>query len=122
MADQHTTEPPRPAQHLLESLEDGNFLADLDDQVTKLIATLAEHQRGVGGKQTGTLTIAVKITDDGKVLELAGSMAIATPKPIRSRSIMYRTRDNQLSRTHPQQMALPLQEADSPRGALRALP
>lgn len=114
MADQNSPQPgPPPARPFLDlimALEDGILLHDADDSVREIVQALAEHQRSVGGKAKGTLTISIGFIDDGKVVEVAAKVDITKPKPIRSRSILYRTRDMTLSRTHPQQMTLPLRD------------
>jgi len=115
MAEQ--TEAQTPFLDMARALEEGEFLGNADNALIELVTKLKNHQQAVGGKASGTLIVTIKMTDDGKVVELIPKIDLRTPTPVRQRSFMYRTKDNTLSRKHPKQMELPLVAAeDAPAG------
>ncbi len=106
--------PPTPFLDLFHALEEGEFLPNADAALIELVTKLKAHREAVGGKATGSITIVIKMTDDGKVVELLPKLDLRTPTPVRMRSFMFRTKENTLSRQHPAQMKLPLTDATAP--------
>jgi hypothetical protein len=106
MADGEVT--PSQAMVLLDTMEEGRFRRTLDESLEEMVERLHKHQLDAGGVAKGRLTIALAVQYDGTHVMIAGEVATKLPKPVRGRSLFFRTPDNGLSTQHPKQLNLPL--------------
>lgn len=101
----------------IEKLEDGVLAADLGDTLRDLVAALHSHARDAGGKPQAKLTVSIGFKLDGGIVEVAAAVNTVLPKPIRGRSLFYRTPDNRLSTNNPKQLELGVEIRDVPAPA-----
>jgi len=90
----------------IRSLEDGQFDADVYQQLKELSAEMANHAWANGGKSKGKLTIAIDFVQEGGVVEIKAGYKITRPEGRRPKSIMWTTEDNRFTRTRPGQQQL----------------
>lgn len=107
---------PRNFGVFLAQLEDGQFLADIGEEVHRAhgdLAKLAEHHN----KARGKVTLELEITHNANgVVDVIAGYKIALPKTKRERSTFWTTADGNLDNKNPKQAALPFKDvnADSP--------
>jgi hypothetical protein len=94
----------------LETIEDGHFHGEVTERLRLLVRDMATLERNAGGKPKAVLTLKIALKLDGGVFEVVGEASVTQPKPIRSRSIFYATKDNLLTPNNPRQLGLPLGE------------
>lgn len=109
MPDQSQTAPPKDDRSFaafLQQLEDGGFADHLTDQLRALVAALHAQQRDAGGKPSGRIALTIAMKLDGGIFEVVAQSTLTPPKPVRPRSIFYRTTDDLLSANNPKQLEL----------------
>jgi hypothetical protein len=100
---------------LMQSLEDGQLHADLSDKLHELNGKLVRHAESTG-KAKGELVLKLKFNaDNGGTVEIDCDLTIKEPKPARSRSVMWLTKESHLSAENPKQTKLPLREVAQPK-------
>jgi len=93
----------RPFADVLRELSQGRT----HDELGEAVYDLAARVRATGKKGTLTLTIAVEpMKGDEQVLVISDEIRLKLPEFPRKPSIFYATREGNLSRTNPQQLAL----------------
>lgn len=107
--DTPTRHTPPAFQTLLFACEDGTLLAELDERLQDLVATMHQEQVARGGKPRGALSISFAFTlDHTGIMEVAADVKVKEPKTERSRTIFYRLNDNSLSPNNPKQLTMDL--------------
>lgn len=99
---------------VLAAIEDGHFHGDLSDKLRDVVGDLENAAMQRGGKAAGTLTLTLKLSLEGGIMEISGDISTKVPKPKRGRSIFYVTPENNLSRRDPKQPDLPLRDVSVP--------
>ena len=95
----------------VQQLEDGQLVADLADRMQELNGKLAKHAEGTMSKAKGEIVLKLKFAaDPGGSVAVDTEVTIKEPKPLRSRTVMFLTKDNLLSHVNPRQMPLGLKE------------
>ena len=95
---------------LIQSLEDGQLVSDLGDQLQALNEKLARVAESTG-KAKGELHLKLKLSADaGGTVQLDAEIVCKEPKAGRARSVLWLTKDNNLSGENPKQTKLPLRE------------
>lgn len=94
----------------LQELRDGRTHTELTAQLAALLEKVKETGKG------GELTLKLKVKPAGRgsdvdKIVIADSINITLPKPERGEDFFWLTEENDLSRNHPRQHALPLREA-----------
>lgn len=107
---------PRNFGVFLAQLEDGQFLADIGNELHHAhgeLSKLAEHHSKAKGKVTLELEI---VHNANGVVDVTAGFKIALPKTKRARSTFWTTADGALDNKNPKQAALPFKDvnADSP--------
>lgn len=99
---------------VLQSLEDGQLVDDLSIAIRDLNAKL-QRQAEAQGKAKGELVLKIKLqADAGGTVQVDGEIVTKEPKPARARSVMWLTKDGNLSADNPRQTKLPLREIKAP--------
>lgn len=89
--------------HLLSSLDGGNFGTDLDKAIQEINAELSNYVIDFGGKPSATLTITMKFTLDGGVVEVTPASKSKLPDRPRGKTPLWLTADNCLTPRNPAQ-------------------
>ncbi|WP_423454335.1 hypothetical protein [Ottowia sp. VDI28] len=113
----------KPFTEFFKLLEFGNLEAEATDALNDMVHACTET-----GK-TGELTIKIKLKPiGGKAgqVELDSDVKVKLPQPVRSKTLMFATPDNNLQRENPRQQTLdglktPAQEAEE-QHTLRTAP
>jgi hypothetical protein len=84
-------------------LEDGQFSADVYEDLKELAADMHATAIQSGGKAKGELTIKIKFTMEGAVFYLAPTHAVKAEAPKRPRTPMWTTEDNRFTPNRPYQ-------------------
>lgn len=95
---------------LMLKMERGEMIADLTLAQSELIRALVQTEANRGGRPKGKLTLTLAYSFDGELLEITPTIAIAKPKAVRNRTVLYVANGDQVSFQNPQQIALPLVE------------
>lgn len=93
---------------LLNNLEGGAFHDEGTVALKKVIADLNDHRASHGGKPVGEITVKLKFTLDGDMMDIKPELAVKVPKVSRGRSVYFVTPDNALSRQDPRQTEMDL--------------
>ena len=95
---------------LVQSLEDGQLVADLGDKLQDLNGKIARSAESIG-KAKGELTLKIKLNAEiGGTVQIDSEITVKEPKMPRARSVMWLNKDNNLSAENPKQTKLPLRE------------
>lgn len=99
---------------LLTALEEGALHEDASVQLRDLNRKLMLHAEQFG-KAKGSITIVIKLSAArGGSVDVDGDVTTKTPKPIRSRSVMWFTQGANLTGKNPRQQELPLRDVSAP--------
>ena len=98
----------------LQDLQDGRTHSELSGNLTELLQTVRETGKG------GSLTLKIKVKPSGRgadvdKVSITDAITLDLPKLERGDDLFYLTDDNELSRNHPRQGRLELQEAPATR-------
>lgn len=114
-----TDEGARSFSTLVNSLEEGQLLSDLTGKLHELNKKLSAHAVGVNGKAKGELVLKLKLcADEMGTVEIDSEIELTEPKPRRSRSIMWLTKQGNLTQENPRQTKLPLVALKAPAAAV----
>lgn len=93
---------------LLPMLEEGTLNSELTEEVRNLVAKLRDHRTNTGRIAKGkvTLTIDFALGSDG-TFDVTGDFTVKSPKPVRSRTVLWATEGNNLVPQNPAQPELP---------------
>src|SRR6185312_153389 len=81
---------------VLQSLEDGQLIADLTDKLQELNGKLA-RQAEARGKAKGEIVLKLKLlADEGGTVQIDGEIVCKEPKAARARSVLWLTKENTL--------------------------
>jgi hypothetical protein len=95
---------------LISDLEDGELHADLSRAVQNIVGELQNIAGARGGKPKATLTLKLDITLDSGMVVIAADVAEKLPRPVRGKSFLYATPENNLTRRNPRQPDLPFRD------------
>ena len=96
---------------LVQQLEDGQLVADLGDKMQELNGKLGRHAEATMNKAKGEIVLKLKFAaEPGGSVSVDTEIKVTDPKPLRSRTVMFLTKDNLLSHVNPRQMPLGLKE------------
>lgn len=84
-------------------LEDGQFSADVYEDLKQLAADMHATALQSGGKAKGELTIKLKFTMEGAVFYIAPTHLVKAEEPKRPRTPMWTTEDNRFTPNRPHQ-------------------
>jgi hypothetical protein len=90
---------------IIGQLERGDFVADLNAEIQKVIPEL-QALAGDRGRASGTVSLTFKFTVKGDTCEIEGSIDSKTPKKTRGSSTFFVTKDGALSDEHPMQLGM----------------
>lgn len=103
----------------LESLDYGTISEEATHELNELVHACTETGKG------GELVLSIKIKPVGKAgqVELDSDLKVKKPKPIRGKTLMFATPDNNLQREDPRQRTLDgvRSVAEETRGQVRAV-
>jgi hypothetical protein len=117
-----TTPPPtRTFAQLIAEHEDGRFQHAATEKLNDVIEQLVEAAGLRGGKADGSMTVTLKLSIDGGMIEINADMATKTPRLKRGKSIYWLTPNNQLSRSNPHQPELELRDVTISAASARNL-
>jgi len=108
---------------VLQSLEDGQLIADLTDKLQELNGKLA-RQAEARGKAKGEIVLKLKLlADEGGTVQIDGEIVCKEPKAARARSVLWLTKENTLAGSNPKQMSLPVRDVSAgvPAAAVRSI-
>lgn len=100
----------------LASLESGRLIEDLDKQLRTVVAEMNRQVANAGGKPKAKLGLTLAFKYDGQVMEVEADVKAALPKPVRQRSICYRTKADTLSPENQRQLSMPFDDVSAERG------
>ncbi|MFC3674696.1 hypothetical protein [Ferrovibrio xuzhouensis] len=106
MSQQHAQRDPAVShnfQQFIGVVEDGQLLADLTNELQKLIGDMQNHQINVGGVPKGDITVKFGFKLENGVVEVTGNYSITAPKRVGGRSLFWVTADNLLTGRNPKQ-------------------
>lgn len=89
-----------------DSLEEGQFSADLYGEIRKLADKLQEHAQYNSGKAKGKVSITAEFVQEAALTKIKVSYKVTPPEAPRLTSIMWPTDDGRLSRRQPRQEQL----------------
>lgn len=88
----------------LGAMENGGFLADVDDSLAEVIRkTKSVADQSKNGKAKGSLTITVAFEVDGDTITLGGKTKQSVPALPRRNSMFFVTSDGEITTEHPRQ-------------------
>lgn len=90
----------------IQMLEDGQFNADLSDQLRDIAAACSDAVLAHGGKSKATMTIKINFLLDRGIFEIAADFKTTLPKEKRQRTVAWNTPDNLFTPDNPRQMSL----------------
>lgn len=108
----------------LNTVEDGHLLLDLGVELEKLVRDMKQEAASRGGKPKGSLSVTFGLTLDSGIVEIAADIRVKPPKRSRGKSIMYPTKEGQLTANNPRQLAMDFDHAPrtvNPSGEIRQL-
>lgn len=88
---------------LMQNLEGGNLEADLSRDLQQGIEKLNAHYENYRGNPSMEINIKIKITKDGINMDTKADYTVKTPKQPRTRTALFLTPDNFLSKRNPNQ-------------------
>lgn len=94
----------------LASLERGDVVADLTIAQSEVVRALVQAVGARGGRPKGKVTLTMTYSYDGTLLEMLPTIAIAKPKSVRNRAVMFVTDGDQVTLQNPTQRELGLGE------------
>jgi hypothetical protein len=106
---------------LIGGIDDGALYAQLQDDLTDLVAALRKRFAAAGGSPKAKLKIELAFRFDGKIVEILPSVTTQLPRPVRGKGVFWATRDNKLSPQNPQQLDLGVPARDVATEAPRHL-
>lgn len=106
---------------VVQSLEDGQLVIDASEKLAELLVKLA-RQAEARGKAKGELHLKLKFSaDEGGTVQIDGEIVCKEPKAARARSVLWLTKDNNLSGENPRQTKLALREVPAAPAAARSV-
>ena len=103
---------PRPAAEtsditdLIQRIDDGTLYANLQDDLTALVAALRRHV-ALGNKDAkARLGLVLEFRFDGKLVEVLPTTSLKLPRPANGKGVFWTTKDNRLSPQNPAQLEL----------------
>jgi hypothetical protein len=99
----------RPFADVIVDLGRGQLHRELSDELQDLIAAVMD----TGKKGSITLQLQVSKSKSGEQVEIVDVVKVAQPKAARPASIFFVDHDHNVTRTDPNQIALPLREVPS---------
>ncbi|MEM9072844.1 MAG: hypothetical protein AAGE52_30335 [Myxococcota bacterium] len=111
-------EGPRSFTRFLETLADGDAVAELNEKLHRLGSHLMHeaNARGAGVKGDLTLKVSFKVEPHG-VVAILYSVKMKEPEPRRAGSIAWLTEGGNFTAQNPRQQKLPLVEVSAPKKA-----
>ena len=100
---------------LLSSLEDGQLHSELSEAITEVVAAIQDHARDIGGKPK------IDFKMDSGMIEIISDLKVSKPKPVRSKTMLWATPDNNLTARNPKQHELPLRDVTASSSAVRTV-
>lgn len=94
------------AGNFIDMLEDGQFSADIHNQLREITTAMDDIAQFNGGKSKGKLTITIDITKEDSVFKLAASYKAAKPELPRPKSVLWTDERNNFTRFPPGQNQL----------------
>lgn len=104
---QPLTEPVKPFNSILATLEGGVLHDHLSDTVHEAIEKLEEHAESYG-KARGRVTLTLDFTLDGGLLTILGDVSTKLPRASRRPTVAWVSPGNNVSFANPKQPDLPL--------------
>lgn len=98
----------------LSQLEDGRVESELNDRLVELVNLMQQQERLVGGKPKGKLVLSLDLKLEAGAFEIVADISTKRPKTPRARSILWATRDGQLTPQNPRQVEMELAPRDIP--------
>lgn len=96
----------RTFDRFIAMLEDGDFNADLSEELKRISEELQSFQENFGGKPKAQLAITVKFTLDGAVFDIVSDFKTTLPHAKRAKSVAWAAPDGTFSPENPRQMNL----------------
>ena len=106
---------------LLSSLEDGQLHSELSEAITEVVAAIQDHARDIGGKPKGSINLKIDFKMDSGMIEIISDLKVSKPKPVRSKTMLWATPDNNLTARNPKQHELPLRDVTASSSAVRTV-
>lgn len=91
------------AGDLINSMEDGQFSADIVHQMSQLAALMSDMAAATGAKQKGALTIKIDLVTEGGPFTAKANFKITPPKETRRPTLLFLDEKNRFTRTQPKQ-------------------
>lgn len=96
---------------MLDKIERGELVSDLTIAQSELVRALVQTEGARGGRPKGKITLTLTYQYDGEMLEISPVIAVAKPKAVRNRAVLFVTEGDQVSFQNPTQMPLALGES-----------
>ena len=90
----------------LQLLEDGEFHAELSENLREINAKLSQHAIDHGGAPKAKLTVTLDFSLDHGVFEIAGKYAVKLPAAPRGKTVAWSTPENRFTPQNPRQMQM----------------
>jgi hypothetical protein len=94
------------AGNFIDMLEDGQFSADINNQLQEMAAAMEDIAQFNGGKSKGKLVITIDLTKEDSVFKIASAFKATKPELPRPKSVLWTTDRNEFSRFPPGQNQL----------------
>lgn len=94
------------AGNFIDMLEDGQFSADIHNEIKDVVAAMEDIAQFNGGKSKGKLVITIDLTKEDSVFKIASAFKATKPEMPRQKSVLWTTDRNEFSRFPPGQNQL----------------
>lgn len=106
----------------LNMIEDGQFSADLHEQLVDLAATMSDQAAMTGKKVKGKVTITLDFENEGGVFRAVGKFAVKKPELPRRPTLLWTNERNAFQRSQPRQGGFfGVREVEVPKGDVRVI-
>lgn len=95
----------RDAAQIIATLDGGDLVQELSDQLQEVLKTLKEHAGArKGAKAKGKVALTLDLCVEGGVVTIEAEVTTKKPKPARGSSVFFVLDDGALSTEHPRQV------------------
>jgi hypothetical protein len=105
----------------LQALADGRTHHELTKAIPDIIAELNNARAEGVAKPGASITLTIKLTLDGEMVDVVPNVKIVTPTLAQPRSSFWTTPKNQLTRANPKQQDLPLRDVNTGRSEVKTV-
>lgn len=89
--------------YLLNSLENGQFSADIINALAALGQGMTEIADATGKRQKGSITVKLNLTTEGEAFFIEADYKVAAPKLPRPRTLTFQDESGNFTRSQPKQ-------------------